>query len=68
MAEAEERVVVVPHLLQIAKVPVEVSVQVGVHFRNPAVAIRMKVAAMYDALSVFTESNTGYSLYFIPSL
>jgi hypothetical protein len=39
VAEAQEDVVVVPGVLEVAEVEVEVAIRVGVHVRHPVVAV-----------------------------
>ena len=39
VAEGEEGVVVVPNILEVVEVPVEVTIQVRIHVRNPAVTV-----------------------------
>lgn len=39
VAEAEEGIVVVPDILEVAKVELEVTVRVAVHVRHPVVAV-----------------------------
>jgi len=48
VAEAEEVVVLVPDVLEVAEVEVEVSVRVGVHVRHPMVAVGIPSQAMCD--------------------
>jgi hypothetical protein len=68
VAEAQEHVVVVPHLLEVPKVPVEVVIRVGVQVGNPMVAREMRKSAMCDIPPIFTGDSTRHPLYFIPSL
>lgn len=63
MAEAEEAIVVVPIVLEVAEVELPVAVRVAVDVRHPVVAI----GAMCDAPSFFTKGNASRPLYFILS-
>ncbi len=52
VAEAEENVVVIPVILEIAEVEVEITVRVSVHVRHPVVAVEVSPKAMYDVPSI----------------
>ena len=51
VAEAEEGVVVVPDIFEVAEVEVEAAIRVSVHVRHPVVAVGTPSQAMYDVSS-----------------
>lgn len=66
MAEAKQTVVVVPVILEVAKVEVPVAVRVPIDIRHPVVTVG--ASSMYGMPSFFTGNSTSHSLYFILSL
>lgn len=67
VAEAEEAVVVVPVVLEVAEVEVVVAIRVAVHVRHPVVAVG--VLTSNTQYTIFaTESGAGHSLNFIWSI
>ena len=69
MAEAEEGVVLIPRLAEVAQVEVEVAIAVRIHVRHPTLEVGTRPRKlMYDMLSIITKKSTGRSLNFIPSL
>ncbi len=69
VAEAEEGVVLIPRVAEVAQVELEVTVRVGIHVRHPTLEVGTRRHKLkYDRLSGVTKNDAGHSLNFTPSL
>ena len=68
MAEAEEAIVVIPVILEVAEVELEIAIRVGIHVRNPVVAVVVPKRYVHHTVRISTESSTSHPLNFMPSL
>lgn len=69
MAEAEEGVVLIPRVAEVAQVELEVAIAVRIHVRHPTLEVGTRPRKLkYDMLSIVTKTGTNRSLNFTPSL
>ena len=58
MAEAEEGVVLIPGIAEVAQVELEVATRVRIHVRHPTIEVRARPRKlMYDMLSIYHQER-----------